>query len=728
MKYEDFNYIRFTQGLERGQILSLDKYVAEMKDRDLGTSPNNNNLFRSINRYTKSILHHFHSQDGSAKKYGGVHVADYAVADTDSKGDTPQEGIEYFFRALDKLEKIWGLTPKDLDLYLSGSKGCHILIPAGIFLPNPHPKFSKIHRSFIEKIYGLDWVSTKGVIDPTLFDPIRIFRIAGTKNAKKKVDEDERPRGFKVRLNLDHLNALREDWRIVYELWKEPTCGEGATSTEVLTGEYYWNFKENTELSSLWQTCQKEIEVATPKRAKKKKTSICGSRANIDSPPPCITHAMDDIITGNVEGKRNSLTAALSVYYHTCGLNKDDAFKRVEGLMSRHYTSDFSQLEVVNTFKSCYDGGYPMGCGTGQANNWNLAEFCTDTNNPQDCPKYKERHENENTESEENATEGKSYVLAGQAFNVYVKKVKEFREFRKSGGLLYWLGLGAIDQFTGPLVGDSRMIVQQAFPNVGKSRLSFLEMHNLIPAIKDRNEIFVFLSPEGKTHEVAGTIAQQVGQYTIEDVFMNEADIESKSQQWFDTYDKNLVIRNVAGFSVKDCIELFKEVEAREKKKIAVVLYDGVTFVQGSSSKTNRHEEAAIGLSQAIASDRFDCAGIFNVHVPKDEGKGAKNDDIRNVCPPMGGGHGTIFWANAGGAVFSLYKVDKLLAVLARKIRTKWKGQSNDPERELFVPDRFYRLFGLEDGLKLFQENPDLFDFNVEKEHAKHSKEQEADL
>lgn len=149
-------------------------------------------VYRSVFRFGPEFRDHARRQR-SVAGYEGVAYADYLPIDIDAEGDLHAA----LGMARDAVERIGARTDVDLDalhLYLSGSKGFHIQVPTPLFQPTPAGDLHRVFGRMVEQLLGANGY------DPSVYDLLRIFRVAGTKHGKSGL--------YKTPLTLAELRTL----------------------------------------------------------------------------------------------------------------------------------------------------------------------------------------------------------------------------------------------------------------------------------------------------------------------------------------------------------------------------------------------------------------------------------------------------------------------------------------------------------------------------------------
>lgn len=149
-------------------------------------------VYRSVFRFGPAFRDYAREHHG-VRGFQGVGYADYLPIDIDAEGDLDAA----LAMARDAVERIAARADVDLDavhLYLSGAKGFHIQVPTGLFAPAPAADLNRVFGRMAEVL-----LDGRGY-DPSVYDLLRIFRVAGTKHGKSGL--------YKTPLTLAELRSL----------------------------------------------------------------------------------------------------------------------------------------------------------------------------------------------------------------------------------------------------------------------------------------------------------------------------------------------------------------------------------------------------------------------------------------------------------------------------------------------------------------------------------------
>lgn len=174
MNYPEFKYVNVAvEGVHnRKGIYDITK---------LGDPSGKHETYCTYFRYDDEMKDHFQKKH-TVSGYQGKAWSDWLPIDIDS--DNLEEAQDYLSSLCRNLQE------NEIDVnccrfYFSGAKGFHVMIPSGIFKPEPT---TDIHKRFRKIAVFL----AKGInLDTSIYDKTRIFRLANTINAKTNLHKIE---------------------------------------------------------------------------------------------------------------------------------------------------------------------------------------------------------------------------------------------------------------------------------------------------------------------------------------------------------------------------------------------------------------------------------------------------------------------------------------------------------------------------------------------------------
>jgi KaiC/GvpD/RAD55 family RecA-like ATPase len=681
MRYEDFGFIAVTRGsykLKKEPIL-LKEFTRQMIEVvNIGTNLDLSNYFRTVYRFERGILSHVH-KTGSVAGYKGSHFSDYALIEIDGGLETATASLK---QVIDHLE-TWSVAKEQLDIDLSGGKGYHVHIPAGIFSPEPHHLYGKIMRMFVRSLFPNGWMGDKSLIDPKNYDVVRLNRLRGTKNLPE--EPVDYPTGFKTRIN-GNLDSVLTDWHLALELWKAPSLD--GLDEKSLMGEVYWDYPVNQKLYDLWRKCEKEVTDETHGLSTcPVSTGVFRFNREASGTPPCIAAIMGAFSPQGVvqlDHRRNSSFSALALY----GIHQGWPPEAVKGMLSG-FNQTLKDLgaktlpkdELEKTFSSMLERRYPLRCGTSDSF-LGLVEWCTSDGDPTKCPMQ---------QKQEQASGDKTVQNAQQAYESLIVELKQ-------GDSPFTFGIKAFDEFSGgiPL---GKVITVQAYPSVGKTMLSLRLLRHLAEIVKYSDGFCMFMTPEEEPQEVLASMMMQTARVNWKMMYHagQNGGLPKDSVEWFMSMKDTIYFAKTPGFDAAKISETIDKVSKSSGKKPMLLVYDGVTSLK--HTRQFRGEEETVSALAAAASDKK-MITVLNVHVPKPSGAVTKKEIYETELGDMAA-HGSAFYLNFSNYLFSLYRDAECLMLKPHKMKKRWEGTPKLPEKQRLFIDKYFCCWTEEEAMKM---------------------------
>jgi len=193
LAYPEFKYRDTTTGGWDYRNNVKDGFITNPKMEDAGET-----VFRFPRSYLEQCV-----QTQSVTGYNGECYADFLPLDIDSKNlDFALKQLKDF---LQYLEVEYEISPADLPVWFSGSKGFHIAIPTLMFgSVEPSVELPTYFKALVETSWG-DWE-----FDMKIYDMNRLLRCENTINSKSNL--------YKIRIP----NVLNMDLETIMKMAKEP--------------------------------------------------------------------------------------------------------------------------------------------------------------------------------------------------------------------------------------------------------------------------------------------------------------------------------------------------------------------------------------------------------------------------------------------------------------------------------------------------------------------------
>lgn len=235
--------------------------------------------------------------------------------------------------AIRYLTIILKIPKSQLQIYYSGSKGIHLVVPMTSLGLMPHISLNKIFKDLIEDINNY---IPNGTLDTGIYDDKRLFRVPNTFNYKGQ--------RFKVPITFEEFGKF--DYKELREVSKAPRTVPAVMIVE----------------SSISKRILEAMITEWTNRAQKQQ-EFSGRILNIKELPPCIKAMHEKLFKETVDERNNSGTALASFY-----MQKGITYEECLGILMQWGQEQCSpplkpsDIEVI--VSSVYTGKYRYGCGT----------------------------------------------------------------------------------------------------------------------------------------------------------------------------------------------------------------------------------------------------------------------------------------------------------------------------------------------------------------------------
>lgn len=235
-----------------------------------------------------------------------------------------------------RLKTLFNLTDDNIQLYFSGSKGFHIIVPHTIFGIKPCKDLNDKYKLVALELKS--YTITKSV-DTRIYDSKRLFREPNTVNTKTNL--------YKVPISLDQIREISYEDLIAYA--SEPK--------DMITVNAKHNPKSEEAFNQL---------IESIKERQKKTVNHKVARQMLENKEllPCVKYILQN---GAQKGGRNNTTMALaSALYQRQPDNRDEVLDIMKSWNSTKLDDPLDDRELENTVLSAYrnvQDGRRYGCG-----------------------------------------------------------------------------------------------------------------------------------------------------------------------------------------------------------------------------------------------------------------------------------------------------------------------------------------------------------------------------
>ena len=233
--------------------------------------------------------------------------------------------------ALSYLKIVYHIQENQVQIYYSGNKGVHIIVPAVIYGLEPMPLLNGVYKSIALSIRAF---TPNKTVDTQIYDNKRMFRIPNTIHEKSKL--------YKIPLTSDELRNLPESK--IKEMAKQP---RNITFQPVV---------ETNHIAK--QQFKRAIEEYYMLDKEAKKDRRFKSKYNFT--PPCIQYILEN---GATEGQRNITIACLTCFCKNSGKSLNETIDFISDWNSNN-AKPTGEMEMKKTIKSMFNGNKDYGCTT----------------------------------------------------------------------------------------------------------------------------------------------------------------------------------------------------------------------------------------------------------------------------------------------------------------------------------------------------------------------------
>lgn len=294
----------------------------------IGQSLHDREAYCSAYSYGEEFKAHV-ATTGSVMGFHGPHYAPFFYLDIDN------EHVEIShadaLSILELFENRLRLDRFAFDIFFSGNKGFHFIVPSSVFGAEPS---ESIHFYFERMASKIKEAVPHASLDLRIYDPVRLFRLPNTLNTKRNL--------FKVQITPDELR--KKDTDEILALAKEPR-----------DLDYGGEFQQCPSLRQLYLAAVEETNSRSANLTRTKSTPIIGK------PPPFRKLCIYQMLSGVGQGIRDDTALRLADHFRKEGLAEDVVLSM---LTAWNYRNDpplpISDIERV--VRQSFHNSYDFGC------------------------------------------------------------------------------------------------------------------------------------------------------------------------------------------------------------------------------------------------------------------------------------------------------------------------------------------------------------------------------
>ena len=305
----------FNSNGERG--FSRGSYIPYRTVNIFSRNHNNYSVFSSAYRYSSE-------QVDKSDLYGDLYLD---FDDVNNFENVRKDALT----ALSYLKIVYHIDENQVQLYFSGNKGIHIIVPAKIFGFDPMPLLNGIFKTIALSIKSF---TPNKTVDTQIYDNKRMFRIPNTIHEKSNL--------YKIPITCNELRNLSET--DIRTLAQQP---------------------RNIDIKSIIETnhiaaqqFQRAIEEFYILDKESKKDRRFKTKYNFT--PPCIQYLLTN---GAPEGQRNISIACLTGFYKNSGKSLNETIELISE-WNQNNIKPTGEQEMKKTIKSIFNGSKTFGCST----------------------------------------------------------------------------------------------------------------------------------------------------------------------------------------------------------------------------------------------------------------------------------------------------------------------------------------------------------------------------
>lgn len=235
-----------------------------------------------------------------------------------------------------QLKRILYLKDSDIEIYFSGSKGFHIIVPQKVLNLEPSRTLNEDYKLMALRLKSF---TISKSIDTKIYDKKRLFRIVNTINSKTGL--------YKVPLSMEQINSFTY----------EDLAKWASEPRQVRPKIHLFNQKAHDAFIKYIDTIKQE---------EKKKINHKVAREILERKEllPCIKYILQN---GCEKGQRNNTANALASALLQCGKDIDETLDIMQAWNTNKNTPSLDTKEVEITTNSAYKNvlaGRKYGCSS----------------------------------------------------------------------------------------------------------------------------------------------------------------------------------------------------------------------------------------------------------------------------------------------------------------------------------------------------------------------------
>lgn len=300
---------------ERG--FSRGSYIPYQTVRNFIKQYNSYSVFCSAYRYSNSDI-------SKSVLYGDMYL------DFDDINDFERVRKDAL-TALSYLKIVYHIEENQVQIFYSGNKGVHIIVPAEIYGLEPMPLLNGVYKTIALSVKAF---TPNKTVDTQIYDNKRMFRIPNTIHEKSKL--------YKIPITSNELRNMSEN-----------------DIKAMATQPRFIEFKPVLEVNHIaQQQFNRAVEEYYMLDKESKKDRRHKSKYNFT--PPCIQYILEN---GAEEGQRNITIACLTCFCKNSGKSLHETIDFISEWNDNNIKPT-GEMEMKKTIKSMFNNHKDYGCST----------------------------------------------------------------------------------------------------------------------------------------------------------------------------------------------------------------------------------------------------------------------------------------------------------------------------------------------------------------------------
>lgn len=296
---------------------------------------NNTGVYQTVMMYMNPVW--FQNEKGQwiinaqeSYKYGPFYLDFDSHLVTDQDFEKVKEDVR---KAIRYLKAIMSVDPTCIQLFYSGYKGIHLIVPPEYLGIHPHQALNQIYKDLAKDI---EQYCQNGTLDIKIYDDKRMWRMVNSIHKKTGL--------YKIPITLEEFQNLGlDEIRKLARMPRQIHQPAPKTSHKTMHAfeRYIRKWNEKSSIRTQFNRPFKEIKEY----------------------PPCIKAMLSKSFRETID-KRNNSATALTSFFMQQGIDREEALERILKWNEENCLPPLPFREIKATVHSVYNGKYRYGCET----------------------------------------------------------------------------------------------------------------------------------------------------------------------------------------------------------------------------------------------------------------------------------------------------------------------------------------------------------------------------